>query len=328
MVTHRSFEIVFKQPLLEWAPDIIHAHDGVTLPTAVHAAKELGAKLVFDSHELETHRNPPLSRLQRRRIERMERTYLPQVDKVITVSNLIADYLTREYKIDRATVVYNAPPAKISGEPLGRSDVRTELDLSAREFLFVYTGQATVNRGLELAVIALERIQGVLDPQDQFSGNYHLAIVGGKSGNIGWELTQLAKQCGVLEKLHFLPPVPPHDVARYISTANASIIPVIPVTLSYEYAMPNKLFEAMLSGNPIIGADLMEMATFISENRLGLTYQADSPDDCVDKMVELITHFSEFRRSTQRQRELAEKFAWEAQEKILLAMYDNMLAGR
>lgn len=327
IMTHRAFDLVFGKPLRDWAPDIIHAHDGVTLPTAAHAARDLGAKLVFDSHELETHRNPPLSRLQRRRMERMERKYLPQADKVMTVTNLLADYLSRNYRIARPTVVFNAPPATPRPAYDDRTDVRSELYLRPRRFLFVYTGQATLNRGLELAIIALSKLQGFRDPNGRFERSYHLAIVGGVQKGHDDALKRLADVNDVSSKLHFLEPVAPQTVANYVSTANASIIPIIPVTLSYEYAMPNKLFEAMLSGNPIIGSDLMEMAPFIAENRLGLTYRADSPDDCVEKMIELITRFPEFERSAEHQSKLAQEYAWEAQEKKLLAMYDDMLAN-
>lgn len=331
-LTYRAYEIAFGKVLRDWRPDIIHAHDGVTLPTAANAAGELGAKLVFDSHELETHRNPPLSKLKRWQVARMERKYLKKADRVMTVTNLLSDHLAQEYKIERPTVIFNAPPAHVTQvherwDVLDRYDIRTEMRLNPRKFLFVYTGQATINRGLELAIIALSKLQGFKDPNERFEDEYYLATVGGVQKGHDVALRRLAETYNVSRYLRFMTAVAPQRVAQYISTADASIIPIIPVTLSYEYAMPNKLFEAMLSGNPIIGSDLMEMAPFIDENRLGLTYQADSPDACAEKMIELITRFPEFKRSAEEQRVLAEKYAWEAQEKTLLTMYDNMLAS-
>ena len=332
-MTFKAFEIAFGKVLRDWQPDILHAHDGVTLPTAAKAAQEMGAKLVFDSHELETHRNPPLSKLKRWQVERMERKFLKKADRVMTVTNLLSDHLAREYNITRPTVIFNAPPAQVDRvherwDVLDRYDVRAELRLNSRKFLFVYTGQATVNRGLELAIIALSKLQGFKDPNERYDDEYYLATVGGVQKGHDLALRRLAETYHVSKYLKFMPAVAPQRVSQYISTADASIIPIIPVTLSYEYAMPNKLFEAMLSGNPIIGSDLMEMAPFIEQHRLGLTYQADSPDDCVEKMIQLITCFPDFHRSTERQTELAEKYGWEAQEKALLAMYDDMLSGR
>ena len=91
-----------------------------------------------------------------------------------------------------------------------------------------------------------------------------------------------------------------------------------------EFAMPNKLFEATLSGNPIICSDLLEMGPFVSENSLGLTYSADSPEHCAVKMLELIKNYGQFERSVARQIELNEKYSWEAQERKLIAMYQEL----
>lgn len=329
--TYRTYEMVFAKPLRDWQPDIIHAHDGVTLPTAAKVAEELGSKLIFDSHELEAHRSPPLSALRRRQVERIERTCLPKADRVMTVTELAADYLARKYAITRPTVVFNAPPAHPGPVPrqwdvYDRNDVRSELYLPPRKFLFAYTGNVTLNRGIELAIIALSKLQGYSDPNGRFSSDYHLAIIGKPQSGRDEVIMDLAESLKVRGKVHLLEPVAPHKVYSYISTANASIIPIMPVTLSYEYAMPNKLFEAALSGNPIIASDLLEMGPFIEENRLGLTYAAHSPDDCVEKMMHLISNFSDYERGAERQLELKQKYAWEAEEKKLLAMYEDMLA--
>lgn len=326
---YRTYDSVFGKHIDAWKPDIIHSHDGVTLPAAAHAAKRTGAKLIFDSHELEVHRSPPLPYLRRIKVERMERKYLPQTDRVITVTNRAADYLAHEYGIDRPTVLFNAPPANPTAMPnkwevYDRDDVRGDLNLHPEDFLFVYTGNITLNRGLELAVIALSRIQNFNDPNKRFKSKFHLAAVGEVKGDQDKAIMSLAETYGLQGRVHLLKPVAPHRVAKYISTANASIIPILPVTLSYEFAMPNKLFEATLSGNPIICADLLEMGPFVTENSLGLTYIADKPDDCATKMLELIRNYEQFERSDARQAELSDKFSWEAQEKKLLAMYANI----
>lgn len=327
-LTYRTYDMSFGGVLRDFRPDVIHAHDGVTFPTAARVADEVGAKLILDNHELEAHRSPPLSALKRRQVEAIERRILPKADRTMTVTELAADYLADHYGIRRPVVVYNAPPARPGAigkrwDVLDREDVRSDLRLHPRDFLFVYTGNITLNRGLELAIIALSRLQGFNDPNGRFR-TYGLAVVGKPQSNQDRVIRKMAEAYAV--PLHILEPVAPHRVASYISTANASIIPIMPVTLSYEYAMPNKLFEAMLSGNPIIASDLLEMGPFIHDNGLGLTYSADSPDDCAEKMIELITRFPEFERSPQRQSELEAAYAWEAQEKKLLEMYRELFS--
>ena len=326
---YRSYERVFLEPLLAWEPDIVHSHDGVTLPTAAKAAKRLGAKLIFDSHELEVHRSPPLSRTRKMQVRRMEKKYLPQADRVITVTELAADYLSHEYGIARPTVLFNAPPAGTYPVPdkwnvFDRPDVRADIGLPKNHFLLVYTGNITRNRGLELAILALSRVQDFKDPNERFSSQVHLAAVGKVQGSTDVVVQRLAKAYGLEGRVHLLPPVAAHNVAKYVSTADASIIPIMPVTLSYEMAMPNKLFEATLSGNPIISSDLVEMGAFVENHELGLTYRADDVDHCAERILEMITRYSEFERDAKRQRELENAWAWEAQERKLFELYENL----
>jgi len=328
---YRTYDWAFGKHLDRFKPDIIHAHDGVTLPTAAHAAKRLDATLIFDSHELETHRSPPLSPMRKMQVRAMERKYLPQADQVFAATEYAADFLAQEYKIKRPEVLFNAPPNTIYPVPdrwevFDRRDIRSDLCLRENNFLFVYTGNITLNRGLELAVIALSKVQNLKDPSGRFSSRVHLAAVGKVQGNQDQAVLRLAEAYGVADRVHILPPVAPHRVGQYVSTANAAIIPIIPVTLSYEMAMPNKLFEAVVSGNPIIGADLVEMGPFITDNELGLTYQADDPDECAMKIVELIHNYCKFERSPEKQQVLWDKVSWENQGDKVLEAYRRLEA--
>lgn len=329
---YRTYDSVFGRRIDALKPDIIHSHDGVTLPAAAHAAKRTGAKLVFDSHELEVHRSPPLPYLRRIQVQRMEKKYLPQTDKVITVTERAADYLSGEYGIDRPVVLFNSPPEIPTEMPqkwevYDRDDIRSDLHLHPKDFLFVYTGNITLNRGLELAIIALSKIQNFQDPNNRFGESFHLAAVGKIQSGQDKAIIKLSEAYGLAGRVHLLEPVAPHRVAKYVSTANASIIPILPVTLSYEFAMPNKLFEATLSGNPIICSDLLEMGPFVLDNALGLTYVADDPENCAIKMLELIRNYDCFQRTAARQAELSQKYSWEAQESKLLKMYEDLSAG-
>ncbi len=76
-LAHGLFRRAFEAKITAWSPHIVHAHDGLSLPLLVHAAGHSNAVSVFDSHELEAHRNHPLIWAMRRRISALERRYLP-----------------------------------------------------------------------------------------------------------------------------------------------------------------------------------------------------------------------------------------------------------
>ena len=60
----------------------------------------------------------------------------------------------------------------------------------------------------------------------------------------------IAEKYKVSSRFTILPPVPYDNVVDYIKEADLGIISVQPVTLSYKYCMPNKLFELSLQMYP------------------------------------------------------------------------------
>jgi glycogen synthase len=320
------FRQSFEVSITEWEPDIIHAHDTIALPTAFHAARKLGAKLIFDSHELETHRNPPQLWVNRFQTHRIEAKYLPQASKVITVGHKIADYLEQDYAIKRPVVIFNSPP--VGDWPIPkkwqrgqRSDVRREAGLAVGTCLMVYTGNIAINRGLEEAIRGL-----ALYHEIHPTAAVHLSIVGQAVGDTLAALKTLAAERGVEDRLRFHDPVAANDVTRFISSANLAVIPIIPETLSYEYAMPNKLFEATLAGLPILGSDLAEMGAFIRQYRLGETYDSRSPEAFSHALGVLLARTKPLIQEDEAQHlKLKEMFGWENQSKTLLEIYRDVL---
>ena len=327
VLIHRTYTHVFYKHVSEWKPDIIHAHDIVTLELAAKISRETGAKLVFDSHELEAHRSPRLSIAKRFAVRRLERKYLPSADKVVTVGEKIADHLASAYRIEPPIVVYNAPPLRRRAldrwATPDRADVRSDLNLGKNVFLFAYTGNAGVYRGFALAIIALSLLRDYEDPNERFT-EFHLVAVGAIEEANRAAIGRIAAKYGVEERVHVLPPVSPDTVSSYISTANATIVPIFPTSLSYEYCMPNKLFEALHSGLPILASDLCEMGPFVRNQNLGLTFAADEPDDCANKMLTLIDRYTDFEDEAHQRIELSKIYSWEEEEKKILEIYNSL----
>ena len=90
-------------------PDVIHAHDLVTLSAAALGAEMTSARLIYDAHELETHTNYDLAPATKRWLERYEPVLSRRADRVVTVCDSIADWLASHYGIRRPVVVMNSP---------------------------------------------------------------------------------------------------------------------------------------------------------------------------------------------------------------------------
>ncbi len=325
-----SLRMVFREEMAAWKPDVVHAHDGISLPLASKVADDCGARLVFDSHELETHRNPPLSRIRRWQVQHLERKYLPKADAIFTVGQKIAGFLSSAYRIKTPVVLYNSPrvlpnPVANRWDTPDRTNLREELLIRSNGFLLVHTGNVTFNRGIEQAVIGLSK--AVSDPafKDAYPGRVHLALVGNRVPQVVARVEQLHRRYGACIDIHFVEPVAANRIVEYISTADASISAGVPLVLSYEFGMPNKLFEALMAGLPLIASDLVEMKRFIAENELGISYQADDTDKLAEAFTELAFNIDRYQVSESRLDSLREQFCWEAQETKLLQTYERIL---
>lgn len=322
---HQLFRSVFEDPIVAWKPDVVHVHDGLSLPLGASAAKRSGAHMVFDSHELEAHRNPPLSAWQKRNVERIERRYLPKADAVTTVGHKISQYLASTYAIAPPEVIYNAPP--ISHRPLpekwqqpARGALRAEAGIPKDAVVLVYTGNITINRGIEQMLDGLAYYLNEHGP----SADIYLSMVGKTRPETREAIIARADELGLLSRINFHDPVSPTAVVEFISDGNIAVIPVIPATLSYDYAMPNKLFESMMAGLPILGTRLAEMAPFIEKHALGLCYTANSASGFSEALAQLLKDGQPRRFSEERRQELARMFGWEAQERVLLNVYAGL----
>lgn len=327
-----SFRYVFEEEITDWKPDIIQVHDIAALYLGYKLSKRLKIPFIFDSHELETHRSPPLSRLMKFQVKWLERRCLPQAAGVTTVGQEISYYLSNAYNIPLPQVIYNAPaqyPTPMPGRwalpshPDFSGALRADLKLSEDAALLVYTGNVAINRGIEETIEALSYIKTHREADFARFGPLHLSLVGRCQPSVQSRLEQKISELNLHGQVHFRPPVPASGVSQYISSATVSVIPIIPAALSYEYAMPNKLFEAMIARLPILGSRLTEMSRTVSEYHLGESFTHGDPRDFADKLLLILSNREAYLGAA---REVAiDKLCWEAQEEVLLSVFERAL---
>lgn len=281
---HLAFSWTFEEAIVAWKPDIIHCNDWQTLHLGTLAKIRVGSKVVFDSHELETHRNPPLPPARKRWMERYERNHFENCDLITTVCDSIAEYLKSHYNIEQPLVVENAPFKVIpaGNETVARwgrtpvtSTLRSESGFSETDFILVVVGNVTINRGIET----------VIDAVDKLPPNVKLTLLGKALPAFKEKVTAQINGLGIGDRIRFLQPVNPTAVVPFLQTADLGVIPLIPATLSYEYALPNKLFECAFAGLPIVASNTSEVLRVLNEYGLGETYQAGDSSALVELVM-------------------------------------------
>ena len=292
-------------------PDVVHAHDLVTLSGGAAVSRATGARLVYDAHELETGTNYRfLNALTRRELRRYERALTPATAAVVTVCDSIADWLAREYLLPRPVVVLNAPDATAEEAD---GDVREILGLAPGVPLAVYVGSVTIDRGLENCARALAH-----------APELHLATVGPRNSAVEKTLLEIAGDCGVADRLHLVDPVPPARVTSFIRSATCSVIAIQNVCLSYAFCLPNKLLESVFAGLPVAVSDLPEMKRFVETAGCGVVMDERDPVAIARALVALAEDPERYRLRGDDLRRVTHEFGWPAQRTKLLELYARL----
>ena len=317
------------------APDVIHAHHPLVLSTAMRAARRRRAagfdcQVVYDARE-NFAGIPPAEQGNVRRhtvLVREEARHIRDASAVITVSDPIADVLRDRYSLaERPSVILNVPvngvdrsPAEEAGGPFGpahprpsRSTVRTvrtvreAAAVDADTPLLVYSGAVSRARGINDLVEAMAHLPGV-----------HLALVTVPFPHPQVPaLLQRAAELGVADRIHPLPPVGQDELLAYLAGADVAVHPMPGGSPNHDQALPNKLFEYLHAGLPLVVTDAKLMAAFVRENSLGEVFRSG---DAVE-LATAVRRALEPGRPRRSRAELAAHYSWQAQEPAIAALY-------
>ncbi|PFG32508.1 glycosyltransferase [Sanguibacter antarcticus] len=298
----------------QWRPDVVHANDANTLQPAMVAASRVQVPFVYDSHELWTQRNVAGRRLVATQVERwIERQGVRRAAAVITVSPSIATYLQSTYGLEQAPVlVRNVPPAAQRTTDRTEGRLRRLAGLADEARVIAYGGRITMNRGLEETIDALGEL-----PAD-----VHLVVLGyGVAGYVDGLRTR-AREAGVAERVHFVGKVPSNEVSLALADADASIVFVRPTCLSYRWSLPNKLFESIHGGLPIVAADLPDTRQIVEEHGVGEVFESSHPLVMAQTILRVIDDPERYRAAS---RHAATQLTWEGESVHLLEVYRRAL---
>jgi glycosyltransferase involved in cell wall biosynthesis len=292
--------------------DIYHAHDLNMLPIAWWFARRHRARLVYDSHEYYLERNmpEPYSRLGRLWRHQVEAYLVRSTDLNITVNGTIAHELGRRYNVEPFKVIMNTPSRVKAADEKGEFDLRKLLNIPATHRILLYLGAITFNRGLECLIKSLLYLH-----------DCELVLMGMGRDDYKNKLGEWARSLGAEKRLHFFGPVPSHMVTRYAGTADIGVAAIRNSCLSYYYCSPNKVFEYILSGLPVVASDFPELRKVVLDYNLGLTFDPENPQD-IAKQIRHVLDYPEFQENVRKHIPAAvEAFNWENESRKLLDYY-------
>ena len=292
--------------VLRTRPAILHANDYNTMWVGVAAKYLVGSRVVYDAHELWPDRNGRWE--SRWWLLACEALFVRVADAVVTASPGYATCMARRYRIAPPAVVRNIPSA-CAPSPRGAAARTGPPEV-------VYAGGLLRGRGLEQSIDALALVAGV-----------KLALIGPGRPAYLTDLRERAVHAGVAERVEFRAPVPPGELVDALAGADLGLSLIQPVCLSYELTLPNKVFEYIAAGLPVLVSDLPVMAAFVAEHRVGEVVAPGDPV-AIAAAIERLTAPGARAALQPHVTTAAQTLTWERERAILLAAYRGVVPVR
>ncbi|HKO38074.1 MAG TPA: glycosyltransferase, partial [Solirubrobacterales bacterium] len=248
VVRRALLALAFVREVRRLRPDAVHAHDVAMLGPGAIGARLTGARLVYDSHEYAVG-VPYRERLWAWLVSTLERLLIGRADAMITVSDGIAERLRERYGLDETpAVVRNLPDPEETDPDFEAPDLRAVLGVPAEAPLVLHLGAVARDRGGETLVRAVARVPGA-----------HLFFLGADDSGYAEGLGEVARSEGVDDRVHFRPSVPVEQIRACARQASAGVTLLEDTCDNHRLALPNKLFEYLAAGVPVVASDLPEM---------------------------------------------------------------------
>lgn len=255
-------------------------------------------KIVYDSHEFAINDKPNQAKYSIKINYFLEKFLIRFADVVIVVSESIAIEYSRLYKIPTPHIVLNCPIFK---EQEKNNLFREKFNLRNDQIIFLYQGVLSRGRGLEILLQAFK---------DFNSEEYVLVCMGyGPLENF------VQEEAEKYPNIFFQPAVSPDLLLKYTSSADFGISFIEDACLSYRYCLPNKMFEYLMAGLPIITSNLYEMKHFVETEGVGIVAKENTVQGFINAVeVSLEQDYQAIQRNVYKTRK---KYCWEEQELVL-----------
>jgi len=302
--------------------DVWHAHDLTGLMAVGPLVRE-PRRLVYDSHEifLETGTSARLPRPLRRALSMYERRLARRASVLVTVNEGYADVLRRRLRPRLVIIVRNCPPRwqpPAEGSP---SPLRAVVGASPSQPLVLYHGLFAHHRGIEELVGAM-LVPGL--------DSVHVALLG--FGSTRLELERLAHDPRLQGRLHVLEAVPPDELLSWVSGADVDVMALQHSSLNHWLCSPNKLWESLAAGVPVVVSDFPVMRRVVIDDPAGTMGAVCDPASATSIAAAIRSIFDSpcEDRIALRGRCLQaahDRWNWEIESSRLVDLYREILLG-
>jgi len=291
-------------------PDICHGHDPDGLIIAYFVKLIYKCQLIYDSHELWAYSNHMrnYNNILYKIGRWIEKIIISKSDAVITVSNSIAKVIQSENNVSNISVIRNMPEIITKDYHFSREDFQ----FPECKNIIIYVGNVVNGRGIN------NLIQAMTNVEDDIG-----LVIMGRESPYRRKMIDRVNKLQLTDRILFVDAVRSEKVVSVCKLANAGIISSRNVCESYYLCLPNKMFEYIQAGLPVLCSEFPEMKNIIQHYHVGLTFNPDNPIHIANKINEIFVTEDKYFGYCDASIEAAKILNWNNEQAKLLAVYNQ-----
>ena len=263
--------------------------------------------LVYDSHEYFTE-TPELA--GRPRVQgiwkRIEKWIVPKIKDCITVNQSISGLFRDLYGVD-FQVVRNIPSRKNFEATLTRKELGLPCD---KKIVLMQGAGINIQRGAEEAVEAMKYTEGVV-----------LVIVGG--GDVLPLLKNQVIESKLEEKVKFIPKQLPEKLFSYTANADLGLAIDKDTNINYRFSLPNKLFDYIHAGIPVLVSPLPEIKRIVDQYQVGDFIESHDPQHIASRIMVMLSDEKCIATWKHNLKAAAGELNWETEKQVLVKIFSK-----
>jgi glycosyltransferase involved in cell wall biosynthesis len=301
-----SYPIIVVRNCYKYKVSFINCHNADLLPGAVLLKLFSNAKLIYVPHELERHRMGVSSNFIGKVISTLsEILCIRFCDNIIVVGELIAEWYKKKYSLKNILIIRNTPVLIDQISNKRKSIFRDKFSIKDESIIFIYQGVLSKGRSIELYLDVFKK----LDLQ------YHIIFMG-----YGEQEALIIEHANEYENIHFHEAVKPSEILNYTIGADVGLCVIENKCLSYYYCLPNKFFEYIHSGIPVIASNFPEMKLYTDKYNCGWLIEPSNPVELLDTIKKI--NRDSLNLKSIKLRDCANDFNWQNESKKYIKAYE------
>ena len=251
---------------LKTKADIYFASDFFSLPACIIAAKIRRTKTFYDSREIYTelpfHDSKPLVK---KLFKVLEGFLIKRVENVFTTGEMDSQYIEKLYSLKKTYLLRNLPIIRKNIIPV---DYHSKYNMPENGIIILYQGIIVKGRGIDTYFKTVQKME-----------NLYLILLG--SGEHLEFYKHLSDEFNISDRVIFVGKISQDEILNYTAGAFAGLSLIDNISINNYYALPNKLFEYVMSGLPVIVNDLPQMKKVVEDYEIGEVINHVNKDELI-----------------------------------------------